>query len=357
LSLALTPEQGFEMCIMRLLAFRPLSVNEVIQPTIDENTDVNKVTNSTVQHSVENSKNEQNLNQKVTETSQVKEQISEQITDQNNDFDHEQHIQSTNKNVELENPQLQNQQLANHDVELAQTQYIESSTDTTQSEAELNLKAQTEISSETGVKEPIQQSETVQELMRAEDIQAEPIQQDDFQEEIDTQETVDQAVIQEQTISQKEEVVVLNPIQTLNVDDPRTLLQPQVQTLEGEWDVAKWDYWIRQSSLSPAVKELAQRGVMQGEIAGKSTLHIEANYLNMLQNFLPDLKDALTALNPNIQLELSDTVLESDSPIQLQQQRKQHAYNVAEQKIRSQNVVKQLQAQFQAELVDLKLKT
>ena len=68
-------------------------------------------------------------------------------------------------------------------------------------------------------------------------------------------------------------------------------------------------------------------------------------------------KDALTALNPNIQLELSDTVLESDSPIQLQQQRKQHAYNVAEQKIRSQNVVKQLQAQFQAELVDLKLKT
>ncbi len=357
LSLALTPEQGFEMCIMRLLAFRPLSVNEVIQPTIDENTDVNKVTNSTVQHSVENSKNEQNLNQKVTETSQVKEQISEQITDQNNDFDHEQHIQSTNKNVELENPQLQNQQLANHDVELAQTQYIESSTDTTQSEAELNLKAQTEISSETGVKEPIQQSETVQELMRAEDIQAEPIQQDDFQEEIDTQETVDQAVIQEQTISQKEEVVVLNSIQTLNVDDPRTLLQPQVQTLEGEWDVAKWDYWIRQSSLSPAVKELAQRGVMQGEIAGKSTLHIEANYLNMLQNFLPDLKDALTALNPNIQLELSDTVLESDSPIQLQQQRKQHAYNVAEQKIRSQNVVKQLQAQFQAELVDLKLKT
>ncbi|MCJ8146765.1 DNA polymerase III subunit gamma/tau [Acinetobacter sp. A3.8] len=372
LSLALTPEQGFEMCIMRLLAFRPLSVNEVIQPTIDENTDVNKVTNSTVQHSVENSKIEQNLNQKITETSQVNEHISEQITDQNNDFDHEQHIESTNENVELENQklvnnELQNQQLANHDVELTQTQDIESSTDTTQSEAELNLKAQTEISSETGVEEPIQQNETAQELIHAQEIQqeelepelvqAEPIQQDDFQEEIDTQETVDQAVIQEQTISQKEEVVVLNPIETLNVDDPRTLLQPQVQTLEGEWDVAKWDYWIRQSALSPAVKELAQRGVMQGEIAGKSTLHIEANYLNMLQNFLPDLKDALTALNLNMQLELSDTVLDSHSPIQLQQQRKQNAYDVAEQKIRSQNVVKQLQAQFQAELVDLKLKT
>lgn len=344
LSLALTPEQGFEMCIMRLLAFRPLSVHEVIQPTIDHT--------SIAQNVIADSQGKKNLNQQITETSQVNEQISEQIIDQRNDSDHEQHFVLENENVEL-----LNQQLANHDVELAQTQYIESSTDTTQSEAELNLKAQTEISSETGVKEPIQQSETVQELMRAEDIQAEPIQQDDFQEEIDTQETVDQAVIQEQTISQKEEVVVLNPIQTLNVDDPRTLLQPQVQTLEGEWDVAKWDYWIRQSSLSPAVKELAQRGVMQGEIAGKSTLHIEANYLNMLQNFLPDLKDALTALNPNIQLELSDTVLESDSPIQLQQQRKQHAYNVAEQKIRSQNVVKQLQAQFQAELVDLKLKT
>ena len=344
LSLALTPEQGFEMCIMRLLAFRPLSVHEVIQPTIDHT--------SIAQNVIADSQGKKNLNQQITVTSQVNEQILEQIIDQRNDSDHEQHSELENENVEL-----QNQQLETHDVELAQTQEVESSTEEIQSETDINLNAQIENSPELNLEEPIQQSETVQELMRAEDIQAEPIQQDDFQEEIDTQETVDQAVIQEQTISQKEEVVVLNPRETVNVDDPRTLLQPQVQTLEGEWDVAKWDYWIRQSALSPAVKELAQRGVMQGEIAGKSTLHIEANYLNMLQNFLPDLKEALTTLNPNIQLELSDTVLESDSPIQLQQQRKQHAYSVAEQKIRSQNVVKQLQAQFQAELVDLKLKT
>ena len=344
LSLALTPEQGFEMCIMRLLAFRPLSVHEVIQPTIDHT--------SIAQNVIADSQGKKNLNQQITVTSQVNEQILEQIIDQRNDSDHEQHSELENENVEL-----QNQQLETHDVELAQTQEVESSTEEIQSETDINLNAQIENSPELNLEEPIQQSETVQELMRAEDIQAEPIQQDDFQEEIDTQETVDQAVIQEQTISQKEEVVVLNPRETVNVDDPRTLLQPQVQTLEGEWDVAKWDYWIRQSSLSPAVKELAQRGVMQGDVAGKSTLHIEANYLNMLQNFLPDLKDALTALNPNIQLELSDTVLESDSPIQLQQQRKQNAYDVAEQKIRSQNVVKQLQTQFQAELVDLQLKT
>lgn len=364
LSLALTPEQGFEMCIMRLLAFRPLSVNEVIQPTIDHT--------PIAQNVIDDSQGKQNLNQQITETSQVGEQISEQITDQSNDSDKEQLVESANENVELESPELQNQQLANHEVELAHAQHIESSTEVIQSETDLNLEAQIENSPVLNIEEPIQQNETAQEqipvdtyqpelvqseILQSESAQAEPTQQDDFQEEIDTQETFDQAVIQEQTISQKEVVVVLNPIETLNVDDPRTLLQPQVQTLEGEWDVAKWDYWIRQSSLSPAVKELAQRGVMQGDIAGNSTLHIEANYLNMLQNFLPDLKEALTALNPNIQLELSDTVLDSDSPIQLQQQRKQHAYDVAEQKIRSQNVVKQLQAQFQAELVDLKLKT
>ncbi|SDB84811.1 DNA polymerase-3 subunit gamma/tau [Acinetobacter marinus] len=354
LSLALTPEQGFEMCIMRLLAFRPLSVNEVIQPTIEHTT--------IAQNVIADSQGKQNLNQQITETSQVNEQISEQIIDQGNDSDHGQHIELAHENVEL-----QNQQLETHDVELAQTKEVESSIDTTQSETALNLKAQTEISSETDVEEPIQQNETAQELihaqeiqqekLEAESVQSEPTQPDDFKEEIDTQATPVKSVTQEQIISPKEEVAVSNPIETLSVDDPRTLLQPQEQTLEGEWDVAKWDYWIRQSALSPAVKELAQRGVMQGEIAGKCTLHIESNYLNMLQNFLPDLKEALTALNPNIQLELSDTVLDSDSPIQLQQQRKQHAYSVAEQQIRSQIVVKQLQAQFQAELVDLKLKT
>lgn len=351
LSLALTPEQGFEMCIMRLLAFRPLSVNEVIQPTIEHTTVAQNVISDT--------------------------QIAEQNRNLSDEPHHERHVESLNEQVELESQQLvkhelQNQQLENHSNDSEQTQNIENATGTRQSEAELSLEAQIEVSSVTDVEEPIQQNDTAQELTHAQEIQqeklepdlaqAEPIQQNDFQEEIETQETIEQEAVEketisEQTISPKKVVAVLNPNESQHIDDPRTLLQPQIQTLEGEWDVAKWDYWIRQSSLSPAVKELAQRGVMQGEISGKSTLHIEANYLNMLENFLPDLKDALTALNPNIQLELSDTVLDSDSPIQLQQQRKQHAYEVAEQLICSQNVVKQLQSQFQAELVDLKLKT
>nr|WP_298893018.1 DNA polymerase III subunit gamma/tau [uncultured Acinetobacter sp.] len=356
LSLALTPEQGFEMCIMRLLAFRPLSVNEVIQPTIEHTTVAQNVISDT--------------------------QIAEQNRNLSDEPHHERHVESLNEQVELESQklvkhELQNQQLETHDVELALTQEVESSTEAMQSETDINIEAQIENSPKLNIEETNQQNDTAQELIHVQEIQQEklepepvqsevlqpelarlePIQNDDFQEEIDTHETVNQKFISEQTISQQEEVVVSNPIEMQNIEDPRTLLQPQIQTLEGEWDVAKWDYWIRQSSLSPAVKELAQRGVMQGEIARKSTLHIEANYLNMLQNFLPDLKDALTALNPNIQLELSDTVLDSDSPIQLQQQRKQHAYEVAEQLICSQNVVKQLQAQFQAELIDLKLKT
>ncbi|WP_374297219.1 DNA polymerase III subunit gamma/tau [Acinetobacter sp.] len=351
LSLALTPEQGFEMCIMRLLAFRPLSVNEVIQPTIEDTTIAQNVISDT--------------------------QIAEQNRNLRDEPHHEQHVESVNEQVELESQQLvkhelQNQQLENHSNESEQTQNIENATDTMQSEAELSLQALIENSPKLNIEETAQQEDIAQEqilanddqpesvqseILQPESAQAESIHQDNFQEKIDVQATTEKSVIQEQTISPKEQFSVSNPIATQHIDDPRTLLQPQVQTLEGEWDVAKWDYWIRQSSLSPAVKELAQRGVIQGEIAGKSTLHIEANYLNMLQNFLPDLKDALTALNPNIQLELSDTVLDSDSPIQLQQQRKQHAYDVAEQKIRSQNVVKQLQAQFQAELVDLKLKT
>src|SRR5690606_40070583 len=49
---------------------------------------------------------------------------------------------------------------------------------------------------------------------------------------------------------------------------PQDILKIPEQTLEGEWSVEKWEYWFRNSQLSPAVQELAQYGVMTGQMNG-----------------------------------------------------------------------------------------
>ncbi|MFX5591053.1 DNA polymerase III subunit gamma/tau, partial [Acinetobacter baumannii] len=51
---------------------------------------------------------------------------------------------------------------------------------------------------------------------------------------------------------------------------PQDILKIPEQALDGEWSVEKWEYWFRNSQLSPAVQELAQYGVMTGQINGES---------------------------------------------------------------------------------------
>ncbi len=45
---------------------------------------------------------------------------------------------------------------------------------------------------------------------------------------------------------------------------PQDILRLTPQQLDGEWTVEKWEYWFRNSTLTPAVQELAQQGAYDG---------------------------------------------------------------------------------------------
>ena len=70
---------------------------------------------------------------------------------------------------------------------------------------------------------------------------------------------------------------------------PLALLKPTHVTLEGEWTPAKWDYWVfnarEQGWLDEDELVLAKRGVMTGEIHGVSQFVTEQNFLTHTATF------------------------------------------------------------------------
>src|SRR5690606_9095014 len=74
---------------------------------------------------------------------------------------------------------------------------------------------------------------------------------------------------------------------------PQDILQIPVQDMQGEWTVEKWEFWFRNSQLSPAVQELAQYGIMTGQIEGESIFHIPEQYQPLLTQLQHTLEAAL----------------------------------------------------------------
>lgn len=96
---------------------------------------------------------------------------------------------------------------------------------------------------------------------------------------------------------------------------PQDILKLSPQVLEGEWTLEKWEYWFRNSQLSPAVQELAQHGVMTGEIGGNTIFHIPQEYENMLTQLQQGLIDALNEQWPNTQFTVEYGALNTSTPI------------------------------------------
>ena len=66
---------------------------------------------------------------------------------------------------------------------------------------------------------------------------------------------------------------------------PQDILQIPVQDMQGEWTVEKWEFWFRNSQLSPAVQELAQYGIMTGQINAASVFHIPERYQPLYRSY------------------------------------------------------------------------
>ena len=137
---------------------------------------------------------------------------------------------------------------------------------------------------------------------------------------------------------------------------PQDILTLQPQTLEGEWTVEKWEYWFRNSQLSPAVQELAQHGIMRGTIDGESTFHIPKRYEALVTQLQHVLEQAIHAQWSKCRFHISFEDVEETTPYALQHVRKEKAFARANELLHAEPVVKDLLKSFDGELQNIQLK-
>lgn len=137
---------------------------------------------------------------------------------------------------------------------------------------------------------------------------------------------------------------------------PQQILQLAPQELNGEWTVEKWEYWFRNSELSPALQELAQQGVMSGEINGVSVFHIPQEYENLLSQQQQSLQEALAVQWPETRFSVQYGTLQQTTPYMMQNVRKEKAYQRAAELLQQEPAVQKLIELFDAEIQNIQLK-
>ncbi|NUF17333.1 DNA polymerase III subunit gamma/tau, partial [Acinetobacter lactucae] len=168
-------------------------------------------------------------------------------------------------------------------------------------------------------------------------------------------------VIEQQSLVQSEVIETVAVVKDSSAADneqlmPQDILKLSPQVLEGEWTLEKWEYWFRNSQLSPAVQELAQHGVMTGEIGGNTVFHIPQEYENMLTQLQQGLIDALNEQWPNTQFTVEYGALNTSTPYTIQSARKEKAFHRAAELLQQQPVIKSLIETFDGELQNIQLK-
>ncbi|WP_374571128.1 DNA polymerase III subunit gamma/tau [Acinetobacter sp.] len=137
---------------------------------------------------------------------------------------------------------------------------------------------------------------------------------------------------------------------------PQDILKLQPQALTGEWTVDKWEYWFRSSELSPALQELAQHGLMTGEIGGASIFHVPKQYERLVTQMQHVLEQALHAQWPATRFQVQYEELEQATPYDLQYKRKEKANQRASELLHAEPAVKSLLTAFDGKLENIQLK-
>jgi len=137
---------------------------------------------------------------------------------------------------------------------------------------------------------------------------------------------------------------------------PQQILALKLQVLEGEWTVEKWEYWFRNSSLSPAVQELAQHGLMTGDVNGQSIFQTSQKYEKLLNQAQHDLEAKLKQQWPNTLFTVQYGEVESTTPYMMQNERKLRAYDRASEMLQKEPLVKSLIEALDGKLENIQLK-
>lgn len=361
LQLAVTQEQGFEMCVLRLLAFRPISVNELpdqasqpslathsqplvemLQPTSD---DVFEMENTTAASVVENAPSPVAM---VAQPSSVFTPSEENENHQNLCKVSDDHSLKHNDDIQLQ--QCQDQQAQSESIVF----------DATSDELLFGLDiASSEVTD-------IQQhcdNDVVLEDFSVESSISEShqlVSKQTMAIDCNTEQSVMESLWEETAVDSDRDIAIPqdeSPLITVASSCmPQDILRLSEQDLHGEWTVEKWEYWFRYAELSPAVQELAQHGIMTGNINGESIFHIPEQYQALLDQLQVYLEQALQQQWPQTVFGVKYENLTCTTPYTLLNQRKQKAFQRASELLHHDSVVQSLIHNFDAELHNIQLK-
>lgn len=365
LQLAVTQEQGFEMCVLRLLAFRPLQPNEVLvsaTPQVQqqaEQVDIQAAVHNVQQHVVD----EYPAEESVLETPAMATQPN--IEPSSDDFLDEPILDIVETNVTPAMPTTISDQMifdpasedalfdldeSNNDVNIVADDEPNSDDFLFDEIAPLNdvLEAET-LKSQDDIAVADQEADLFlsQEQMPIESVHA----------EVAVAKVIDEPILELEQPSLEENRVV---VETISAQDsnlmPQDILRLIPQQLDGEWTVEKWEYWFRNSTLTPAVQELAQQGVMTGKIDGESLFQIPPKYEQLLNQLQHALEQALKNEWPNTHFQVKYAEVEATTPYSLQNERKEKAYARASELLHAESAVKDILQNFEGELQNIQLK-
>jgi len=147
------------------------------------------------------------------------------------------------------------------------------------------------------------------------------------------------------------------PASSGSADDPFVIMAYPPASLTGQWTVDKWEYWLREREISPAVRNLAQHGVMYGQIGGQDNQFVIAPEHRVLTLELVDgLLEALQGEWPNTKIQLEFAEPADVVPMRRKQIRRVQAEARARELIQADPVIAPLIAQLGATLVEMELR-
>ena len=365
LQLAVTQEQGFEMCVLRLLAFRPLQPNEVLVSAIPQvqqqvpQVDVQAVVHNVQQHVVD----EYPAQDSVVETSAMVTQPN--IEPSSDDFLDEPILDIVETNITPVMPATNSDQMIFDPASEDDLFDLDESNDDVKVVADNEPNSDDFLFDEIAPLNDVLEAETLkpQDDIAVADQEAdlflsqEQMPIESVHAEVAAAKVIDEPILELEQPSLEENRVV---VETVSAQDsnlmPQDILRLTPQQLDGEWTVEKWEYWFRNSTLTPAVQELAQQGVMTGQIDGESLFQIPPKYEQLLNQLQHALEQALKNEWPNTHFQVKYAEVEATTPYSLQNERKEKAYARASELLYAESAVKDILQNFEGELQNIQLK-
>ncbi|MDM1765368.1 MULTISPECIES: DNA polymerase III subunit gamma/tau [unclassified Acinetobacter] len=376
LQLAVTQEQGFEMTVLRLLAFRPLQANEIVvseprtvqsslvtaqpieqNPESETKPDIQEQYDSEQNHFVEHVDDHQvqtastlsHIEHSPESIAPVAEQLEYVVPTSTSATPNTQEATSA-KSANMEQAQDLSIGIEPETLSLQQTENIEAVNEIQ------NLQDTDELAL-TSFGADFSENVAITNTAVTEDVFFLATEMDEAKPVVQLHEVVDVGTESiTKTQPQNQVAVEIEQDKNHSQQTPQDILQLAPQQLEGEWDVNKWEYWFRNSDLSPAVQELAQHGLMIGMINGHSTFQISKQYENLLNQTQHALESSLKQQWLSTVFNVQYGEVESTTPFHMQNERKIQAYQRAEQMLHAEPAIKSLLQDFEGELQNIQLK-